>query len=115
MSQLADEPAKPAQFAARTFTVIRVHVLAEKRDLAHPRRRQMTRFRQDLNQWTRILRAARIGDDTEAAELIASLLDCEKSRHRLARRRLWQVVKFRLGGKIGGNDAAIRSAQGARD
>src|SRR6266567_2348190 len=107
----ADEPAKPAGSAVRTLPVIGVYVLAEQSDLAYPRSHRATRLRQDLRDWTRVFRAARIGDDTEAAELVASFLDGEKGSHSLFRRRFRQVVKFRLGRKVCGKDAAASSTQ----
>src|SRR6266436_4459165 len=113
--QLADKPAKPARTAVRTLPVIRVYVLAEKSDLAYPRRHRATRLRQDLRDWTRVLRAPRIGNDAEAAELVASFLDREKGRHSLWHRRFRQVVKFGLDREVSRKDAATSATQGPAD
>src|SRR6266404_8787582 len=113
--ELTDKSAKPAGPAVRTLPVIRVYILAEKSDLSYPRRHHATRLRQNLRDRTRVLRAARIGDDAEAAELVASFLDREKGRHSLLCRRFRQVVKFGLDRKIRGKDAAAGSTQGPGD
>src|SRR5882724_13135997 len=113
--ELADKSAKPAGPAVRTLPMIRVYILAEKSDLSCPRRHRATRLRQDLRDRARVLRAARIGDDAEAAELVASFLDRQKGRHSLLCRRFRQVVKFGLDRKVGGKDAATSSTQGPGD
>src|SRR5262252_386093 len=79
----------------RTLSVIGVHVLTKKSDLAHPRARGVARLGDDLDNRTRVFGAARIGHYAEAAELVTSLLNGEKGRHTSRGSRFRQVVEFR--------------------
>src|SRR6266446_10033059 len=78
-SQAAYQRAQPPFPAVGSLSVVGVHILAEQGDLAYPAMDEMARLGQNPRNRTRILRAARVGDDTEAAKLVAAFLYCQKS------------------------------------
>src|SRR5690606_34607313 len=99
--------------AVRTFAVPGIDVLAEQRDFPHAGLRQPLRFGYDLRYGAGHLRAACVGNHAEGAELVAPLLNGEKSRdtaaaHRLARGR-GQMLELVLDGVVGLDHLVARS------
>jgi hypothetical protein len=60
--------------------VVGVHVLAEERDLAHAAVHEVLRLVQDLGHGARDFGSARVGDDAEGAELVATFLHGQEGR-----------------------------------
>src|SRR5262249_13341152 len=98
-----------------SFPVIRIDVLPEKGDLAHPGTDEAARLGQDLRYRTRILRTARVGYDAEAAKLVAAFLHRQECGYAVRLRRLWQVIEFGLRRKARVDNARAAGAQRTGD
>ena len=110
-------PQRPGT-AVGSFAVIGVHVLPDQRDLAHAGIREPRDFGNDLRDRSRRLGAARIGHDTERAELVAAFLHGDECRDtaradRVAARGLRRSNLSSTGNSVS-TTAPSRSARASR-
>ncbi len=76
------QPAEPELASVRSLAPPRIDVLPEQGDLAHAGIGQRLRLVDDLLERARHFRAPGIGDNTEGAELVATLLHGEEGGDR---------------------------------
>ena len=106
LRQLANQIRQRPGPSAAVFAMIRVHVLAQERELARARFDEPARFLEDVGDGARILQPARVGHHAEGTELVAPFLNGEK-RGRTPRRRLpGQRIEPGFDGKRGIDDGA---------
>ncbi len=95
-----------AQQAAQapTFVVPGVDVLAEQGDLAGALPNEMEGLSQDCGSRAALLGAAGVGDNAEAAELVAAFLDGQEGGDALWRGAVRKMVELVLGREVGLDD-----------
>ena len=95
--------------------MIGIDVLAEKRDLTHPRVRKPFDFGNDMGDRARNFCPARVRHHAERAELIAAFLHGDEGRYAARADRLpaWdlELLELVFGGELGVDAVPLRSAR----
>ena len=113
LGKLADQPRKAPAAAVRRFTVIGVHILPEKGQLAGAGCHKAARLFNHALRRPREFRAARIGHHAEGAELVASFLHRKKGRGPARRMLAGQLVELDFLGEFGVDGAGAGCRIGA--
>ena len=105
VAKRADQVAEPRLGPVQPLAVPAVDVLAQEGDLPHAAGDEIARLGEDARGRTAGLGPARVGNDAEGAELVATLLHGQEGRRRAAggavHRARGQVVELVLGRKVG--------------